>query len=32
LDEKNKIKRGICAACGVKLTIMNARMKYIAKK
>jgi transcription elongation factor Elf1 len=32
LDEKNKIKRGICAACGAKLTIMNARMKSTAKK
>ena len=32
LDEKNKIKRGICASCGAKLTIMNARMKFTAKE
>ena len=32
LDERNRIKRGICAACGAKLTIMNARMKFTAKE
>ena len=32
LDERNRIKRGICVACGAKLTIMNARMKFTAKK
>ena len=32
LDEKNKIKRGICASCGAKLTIINARTRFTAKK
>ena len=31
-DDRNKIKRGICASCGAKLTIMNARKKGAIKK